>query len=342
MAKKPAATTRQDAPAGTLDADCRIALLAGPVQFIAAEHTAALKDKLIAKFGEVDVLTFDGASASPAEVYDECRSFGLMQQHKLIVVDNADQFVKDDKRSLAERYAQDPCENATLILRSARWNKGKLDEMIAASGAIVPCEPVSEASAAAWAIRRAAKRHEAKLDQRAADMLVENVGTDLGRIDAELGKLAVAGDPPGSITPELVARFVGRSREEEVWGLQATLVGGSGAESIAHIRDLIEVSRQPAVMISWAMIDLARKLHGVARGTRAGMNPFALAGSLRLFGPAKDAILSAGSRANPEELAKVLDECIRADVRQKTGVGDVQRSLEILALRFAQVCPGRN
>ena len=41
MAKKPAATTRQDLRPGTLDADCRITLLAGPVQFIAA-GTAAL------------------------------------------------------------------------------------------------------------------------------------------------------------------------------------------------------------------------------------------------------------------------------------------------------------
>ena len=45
-------------------------------------------------------------------------------------VDNADQFVKEANRPLVERYAEHPTENATLVLRSDKWNKGKLDAMI--------------------------------------------------------------------------------------------------------------------------------------------------------------------------------------------------------------------
>lgn len=324
------------------DADCRVVLLAGADQFIAGEHTAALKEKVLAKHGEVDVLTFDGANANLADVLDECRSFGLMQQHKMVVVDNADQFVKNENRSLVERYVQDPSAGATLVLRTSKWHKGKLDDMIAEVGAIVSCDEVDEATAAIWAIRRAEKRYSAKLDQKAAAQLVQRVGAELGRIDCELAKLAVAGENPGVITSELVAQFVGRSREEEVWGIQATLMSGSAPKAIAHIRDLIEVSRQPTVMISWAMVDLARKLHGASRGIRTGVNPFALAGALKLWGPSKDMILGVAGKVNPDHAAALLDGCVRADVRQKTGLGDPQRTIEIMALRFAEVCGNRN
>lgn len=315
-------------------------LLAGADAFIAGEHTSALKEKLIAEHGEVDVLTFDGMNANLADVLDECRSFGLMQQHKLVVVDNADQFVKEEKRTLVERYAQDPSEGATLVLRATKWHKGKLDEMIASVGTIVQCDEVDEATAVSWAVKRAEKRHGAKLDLKAAHALVERVGAELGRIDCELAKLAVAGDKPGVITTELVAQFVGRSREEEVWGIQETLVHGNSAQAVAHVRDLIQVSRQPTIMIFWAMTDLARKLHGASRGVRAGVNPFALAGALKLWGPSKDMILGAAGKIDPNAAADLLDACVKADVRQKTGLGEPERSAEILALKFAEVCGG--
>lgn len=336
MAKK--ATT--SAARRPLDTDCRIALLVGSDAFIAGEHTQALKEKLIAEHGELDVLSFDGQNANLADVLDECRSFGLMQQHKMVVVDNADQFVKEEKRSLVERYAQEPSEGATLVLRATKWHKGKLDEMIGAVGTIVQCDEVEEATAVNWAIKRAEKRHAAKLDLKAAQALVERVGTELGRIDCELAKLAVAGSKPGVISVELVSQFVGKSREEEVWGIQSTLVAGNSQQAVAHVRDLIQVSRQPTIMIFWAMTDLARKLHGAARGIRAGVNPFALAGALKLWGPSKDIILHAAGKVDPTAAAELLDACVKADVRQKTGLGEPERSAEILALKFAEVCGG--
>lgn len=313
-------------------------LLVGSDSFIAVEHTLALKEKLLAKHGEMDVLAFDGQNANLAEVLDECRSFGLMQQHKMVVVDNADQFVKDMNRPLVERYAQDPSDGATLVLRSTKWHKGKLDEMIEAVGTIVTCDEVDEPTAVNWAVKRAEKRHSAKLDVKAAQALVERVGTELGRIDCELAKLAVAGDKPGVITTELVLQFVGRSREEEVWGIQSTLVSGDAAQAVAHVRDLIEVSRQPTIMIFWAMTDLARKLHGASRGVRAGVNPFALAGTLKLWGPSKDIILRVAGKIDPNAAADLFDACVKADVRQKTGLGEPERSAEILAMKFAEVC----
>lgn len=337
MAKK-ATTSTGGGPKKALGTDCRVVLLVGADGFIAGEHTNALKEKLIAKHGEVDVLLFDGLNANLAEVLDECRSFGLMQQHKMVVVDNADQFVKEDNRPLVMRYAQEPSDGATLVLRAGKWHKGKLDEVIGEVGVIVACDGVVESQAVDWAIKRAEKRHAAKLDKGAAQQLVERVGADLGRIDSELGKLAVAGEKPGVITAELVAEFVGRSREEEVWGIQSTLMTGDAAECVGHVRDLIQVSRQPTVMIIWAMTDLARKLHGAARGVRAGVNPFALAGMLKLWGPSKEIILGAAGRIDPAAAAELFDACVKADVNQKTGLGEPERSAEILAMKFAEVC----
>lgn len=315
------------------DTSARIVLLPGPNAFLAVEHTNALREKLVKAHSEIDVLTFDAISASPADVLDECRSLGLMQQHKLIVVDNAEQLVKGENRTLIERYAKEPCEEATLVLRSSRWFSGKLDEMILAVGNITLCEEADEAHAATWAVRRAEKRYQARLDPKAASALIDRVGADLGRLDAELARLSVSGDHPGVIDEALVRQSVGRSREEEIWAIQETLLSARPGDAVRHARDMIEISNHPPTLLTWSMSDLARKLHVLVHATRQGANPDALSGPLRLWGDAKFKMLGLARRTTPQTASELLEACITSDARQKTGLSEGSRAIEGLALR---------
>jgi DNA polymerase III delta subunit len=318
----------------------RIVLLTGKELFLHAEHTERLREKLRAAHGGADTFRFDGESADPAAVLDECRTFGLMSPHKLVVVDAAEQFVKDDRRPIMERYAAAPSDGATLVLRAETWRTGKLDRLIEACGVIVACDPLKPAQAVAWCVDVCRARHGATLSAEGARLLVDRLGTDLARLDGELEKLALdasGGERAAVISERAVAETVGRSREEAVWVIQSALLTRDAGTAVSAVRDAVEMSRHPTVLISWACVDLARKLHGAARGLDAGERPFDLVKSLRLWGDSQEAILSAARRMRPDEAATLLRAAVEADVRQKTGGGDPQRLLERLALRFASV-----
>jgi DNA polymerase III subunit delta len=332
-------------PAAPLTAQTRIAVLAGKEDFLQSEHTARLRELLEAAHGEVDTVRFDGLTTSIADVLDECRTFGLMQQHKLIVVDHAEQLVKEDNRPLMERYADAPSETATLVLRCERWFPGKLDAKIHAVGTIMPCDHVTPAMAATWGIKRCEKRHEAVLERAAAEMLVDRIGVDLGRLDSELAKLAVAaaaaqGEQGGkpNITPAFVEMMVGLTREEEAWAIQETLLQGDPVTSLGHLRAIMDASRRDAhIPLSWAMLDLARKLHAASRGLREGANPWELGSKLKLWPEhRKEAVFAAARRVPPERLARLFRAAVEADMRQKSGFGRPERTLEMMAVRFAR------
>jgi len=335
VAKKPSSS----APPTPLTAAHRVVVLVGKEPFLQGEFTAQIKDLLVAAHGEIDTFKFDGPSTTAAAVLDECRTFGLMQQHKLVVVDGGDQLVKEENRPLMERYAAAPCESATLVLRCDKWNKGKLDALIEKVGVIKHCEALAPAQAVAWAGKRCQKRHNATIEPDAARMLVERLGTELGKIDTELAKLAAnvgsAPGKPGTITTKAVAQLVGIGREEEIWVVQSTLLHAGPEQALMCIRDALDVSRHHPTLVTYACIDLARKLHGAARGIKAGANPWQLAGKLRLWGDSKDAILAAAAKADPARMAALFKEAVHTDRRQKTGQTDPVRSLEALALRFA-------
>ena len=97
-------------------------VLIGKELFLRSQYTSMLRSALEQAHGEIETFQF-GGDADSAAVLDECRSFGLMAGHKLVIVDDADQFVRAETRPMIERYAQNPSEQATLVLRSAKWNK---------------------------------------------------------------------------------------------------------------------------------------------------------------------------------------------------------------------------
>lgn len=323
-----------------LGRDCRVVVLAGKEAFLREGYTATLKAAIEASGCPADVIRFDGATALPADVFDECRSFGLLGQHKLVVVDNADQFVKEDNRPLVERYAQSPSDSATLVLRCETWRKGNLDKMIAKVGLIQPCEELSRPEATKAAVKRALKDYQRTLQPAAAELLIERVGVDLARIDSEIAKLSASTGPEQPITAELVRSMVTLSREEKAWVIQDYLLEPNPEHALHKLRELVEISRIDPVPIRWAYIDLARKLHAVAQDLARGVPAQAAGKNLRLWGPSAAAIRRVGARIPPARLADLLHETIEADFRGKTGQGDPLRALEILTIRFAELARG--
>lgn len=347
-----------------LSAATRVAILHGEDRYMQDEHLRVLREALAAAHGGpdgFDVVRFDGAQASAtlvADIFDECRSFGLMQQHKVVLVDNAEQLLKKpdddaeaapargrrgpvpaDARKLMEAYAAEPSDSATLVLRASAWRPGNLDKAVAAlgeRGAIIKCETLDAGRAAGWAVKRAALRHNTTLDPEAARLLVATTGAELGRIDNEIEKLALAAGGQGApITADLVRLMTGQSREEEFWRLQNTIAMGDAATTLAHMREMTEVSRHDEVMLTWCFAELAKKVHAVRRLADAGENVGAYTSKLRLWGDSSG-VFNAARRLSGRAAAKLLDRTVGVDMANKSGRGEPYRNLEVLAVEFSE------
>lgn len=353
-----------------LTAKARFVVLTGKDRFLQDQYIRTLRESLTKALGEggFDTVRFDGQQGPRilADVMDECRSFGLMQQHKIVLIDNAELLLKtedDDAaaapkatgkkgasrapapltpREILESYAESPSDSATLVLRAGTWRPGNLDKKLnalpEAVGGVIKCEPPTFQEATAWAVRRCKARHNSSIDNEAARTLVETTGIDLGRIDTELEKLALAAGGDGSpITIDLVESMVGRTRQEEFFAIQSSLLSGDAGRAIGKLRELVDISRQDPVPIAWAYIEAARKLHIVARS--GGRNVWSLQGQLKAFGPDSGEILSHLERLSktvkPVAAARLLKAAVQTDAGNKSGLGDPVRNLEVLAMKFA-------
>lgn len=327
--------SEQDASGIEVDPRWRIILLAGPELYLQAENTRRIRAALEAAHGGVDVTLHDGASVRPAEVLDDCRTLGLMQPYRLVIVDAADQFVKEDSRPIIERYAAAPSESATLVLRASTWHKGKLDALIEKCGAVIPCAPPADIPT--W-LTRHAREIGVRISPRAAVLLVDRVGDDLGRLHGELEKLSLASmDSGGEISDALVAEMVGATREEDIWKSQARLLTANPEAALKHLHTLLDAGpREATVPVAYLCMDMARKIHACSRAIQQGISLYSVAGELKLWS-AKEEVFALARKTGPRRAAKNFAQCVALDHRQKTGVGDPVRGLEILTLRFASL-----
>jgi DNA polymerase III subunit delta len=338
MAARAKATKPGDAALG---ASMRIVAVHGKDRYRIAAVTRELIEALREAHGEIEQFSFDGESAQLADVLDELRSFGLMQRHKLVILDNADAFLKaDGRREPMERYAERPVADATLLLRAEAWHPGKLDKLITRVGTVIKADLFKPAEAAAWCMNEAAPRYGSKLEAPAAEQLVELIGPDRGRLEMELAKLAAYVECGKPISRAIVSEMVGMTREEAAWAIQGPLAAGDAAGAITQMRAMMAVSRQPdtvLTLVSWSMCDLLRKVHGVGRLLRQGANAFEAGRQFKVWGDSRDAILRAARRLDPAKLAVMLDLAVGTDFHNKTGLGHPARSLEALAVRIADV-----
>jgi len=328
----------------TFDASMRVVALIGDDAFLSPYYTRQLIDALEEAHGEIDRFDFDGDTASPADVLDELRTFGLLQQHKIVIVDKADKFLAargegsgpSRARTLMEKYVASPCSDATLLLRAGTWNRGKIDKAIGQVGLVHRIKSLGPADTLRWVSGRVGKEHNAEIERGAAERLVRRVGCNLARLDSELAKLAAMSPDDTPIDTKLVDEAVPLSREEKAWVIQDALLGGGAPRGLATLHELLGVSRQSDVLVAWAVTDMLRRLHAAARMRRSGAGPQQIRKDLKLWGPAGDATISVAERVPPERLAHMLGDALRHQQRLRRGIGTPVCMLDVLVVEIAE------
>ncbi|MFI4881136.1 MAG: DNA polymerase III subunit delta [Phycisphaerales bacterium JB064] len=339
MAKRAPAKTAPKSSAP--DGGERVVIIKGPDAFLRQHYLDKLKEALAGTTGlDLNVIRFDGESAELADVLDECRSPGLLPVHKLVVVDAADKFVREATRPALEKYADAPDDRATLVLRAETWRPGNLDKAVAKVGKVMDCKEVGPQQAAQWATGRAKGFHKVSLRADAAQLLVDSVGTDLARLDAELAKLSTDAVGPldaPEVTLDLVRTHVQATREADTpWPLQDEVLSGNPARALAYIELWMgNAARDQAVPAMWACVDLTRVLATAARMAAAGTPDGVIAKKLKIWPPERGGgIMRAARKLGPMRAARLHQRACEADAAIKRGAHS-RRTLETLCVEIA-------
>ncbi len=233
---------------------------------------------------EFSLVRLDGGEADWADVMDELCTASLFggSGPKLVVVDDADDFVKRYREKL-EDFVASPRGNGTLAIVVGTWPKNtRLYKAIDKSGIQIQCDAptkprgksVDQVKVAKWIVSRAKKLHGFKLASSSADLMVELTDCDFGRIEQELCKLALyVEDPKQEIKPEKVGEVVGGWRTRTMWNAIDAATEGNAAYSLQLLDQLLKSGEHPLALfgqLSWSLRRYGDVFDLVEREQRTG------------------------------------------------------------------------
>lgn len=198
---------------------------------------------------ESGLTRFAGKDVDLQSVTDELRTVSMWGDRRLVLVEDADEFVTKYRAGL-EKYAAAPAKKGVLVLDVKTWMKTtRLAKQVALTGLDVECTELKGAPLVRWLEETAHNPHQATIQRDAAALLVELIGDDLGLLDQELSKLASYVGKGGSITVDVVRTMVGGWRMETTWAMTDAVCNGDLATALKDLNDLLYHGEAPQKLI---------------------------------------------------------------------------------------------
>jgi DNA polymerase-3 subunit delta len=201
----------------TADLPAVIVLSGGEKHFKHAALTL-IKESVIGD-DDTSLTRFAGRDATLQSVSDELYTVSMWGDRRLVVVDDADEFVTKH-RAVLEKLVEKPPKKSVLVIDVTTFAKStRLYKQVQAKGLEVDCTELKGPQLFKWLQETAKDEYQQNLTRDAAALMVELVGESTGMLDSELKKLATYVGDKGKIDVNVVKDLVGGWRTETTWAM---------------------------------------------------------------------------------------------------------------------------
>lgn len=288
---------------------------------------AALQDVLRVSTEKdgADPTRMNGPDAKLADVLDEVRTLSLLGGRRIVVVDEADSFISQN-REILERYCTNPSPDGTLILLCQTMaSNTRIYKIIKKQGLVISCDPPKGRAVIGWIVTRTEQCYQCRIGSPAAQRLREHIGDDVGRLDCEIAKLSAYVGDRNTITPADIAALTGLHREEKVFAVTDAISSGDVSMALAQWEQVLATDRaapgRAIAGLAWGI----RRLLQVRREWEAGASLFAL--SKKMF--TDSSVLEKRlKRLSTAQLEEQLQDLLVADLAMKTGMSTIETAIE--------------
>ena len=217
-------------------------------------------DRLIEEFEELipeedrdfNLYNIYGPESSPQEVIEACRRYPIMSDRQVVILREAQVMNAKDINRLAD-YANHPTSTTVLVIsmRGTKEANGKdLVSAVKKNGVIFESKKLKDRDAVPY-ITKIIKEKKLNIETKGLAMLRDHVGNDLARIHNEIDKLTVALPAGATITPEVVEKNIGISKDYNNYELIDAIVERNVAKAfsiVAYFAANPKVNSTPATV----------------------------------------------------------------------------------------------
>jgi len=247
-----------------------MAVLYGSDRYLKSEALNAITQIYLGEERDSSLTKFQGKEIELRTVIDELRTVSMWGDRRLVVVEDADDFVSTYRKEL-EKYINSPAKKSLLVLWVKSWPKNtRLAKAISKMGVAIECQQLKGQAQIRWVIDIAASAHQKKLSTEAAALLVHLIGGDFGMLKQELEKLASYVGEKKIVSPEDIRKMVGGWRTETTWTMLQGVRDGNSNLSLKCLVQLLHSGEAPQKLMG-GIAFVFRKVAQAVETTREGL-----------------------------------------------------------------------
>jgi len=169
-----------------------------------------------------------GKDAKIAEILTNARRFPMMAERQLVIVkeaQNISDWDKQDSKNILLEYIKNPSPTTILAFcykYKTLDRRSTLTKELEKSTIFVNSVKIYESQVPSW-IEIFLKNKGFTIDHQASQMLTEYIGNNLERLSTEINKMLLNFKEPKEITISDIDRFIGISKEYNVFELQKAI-----------------------------------------------------------------------------------------------------------------------
>lgn len=182
-----------------------------------------------------NLTVFYGKDANWTEVVNACSRYPMFAERQVVILKEAQQMKEIDR---LENYITNPLASTVLVVSykgKTIDGRSKLAKLLKLHGEVLTAKKLYDNQLPAWTAEYIQSKGYS-ITPRAVNLLVDHIGNDLSRIANELEKVSMNLGDTKNITEDDIEKYVGISKEYNVFELQQALSNKDLAKAITIIQ----------------------------------------------------------------------------------------------------------
>jgi DNA polymerase III subunit delta len=173
-------------------------------------------------------LVLYGKEVDMSTIITNARRYPMMSERQVVIIKEAQEIQdlgKEEGLKLFEHYLKNPLPSTILVFghKHKTIDKRKaIHKLLEQQAVMVTTKKVTDYQLPDW-ISTYVKSKGYTIDPKAVHMLSDNIGNNLERLSNEINKVLINLPDKGNLSPELIQKHVGISKEYNVFELQKAL-----------------------------------------------------------------------------------------------------------------------
>lgn len=210
--------------------------LEGEEEFFIDEVMDYAEKKILSEAdASFNLTTFYGKDANWVDIINACRRYPMFAERQVVVLKEAQQMKDIDK---LEPYIENPLKSTVFVVSykgKTLDGRGKLSKLIKKNGEVFLSKKIYENQLPSWT-NGYLQSKGFQITPKALTLLVDHVGNDLSRIASEVDKLSVNLSTEKNITEDDIEKYIGVSKEYNIFELQHAFSKKDHAKAIRIIQ----------------------------------------------------------------------------------------------------------